>query len=106
MKAAYIEETGPPEVIQVGELPTPELESQQVLVRVSAVAVNPIDTYIRGGANYFPLPTPYIGRLRSGRDRRSDRIGRYPMFRRRSRLGIERGHFLAAGFFRRICRRR
>ena len=60
MKAAYIDETGPPEVIQVGELPTPELESQQVLVRVGAVAVNPIDTYIRGGANYFPLPTPYI----------------------------------------------
>jgi NADPH2:quinone reductase len=25
-----------------------------------AVSVNPIDTYIRGGANYWPLPKPFI----------------------------------------------
>jgi NADPH2:quinone reductase len=32
----------------------------EVLVRVGAVAVNPIDTYIRNGANYWPLPQPFI----------------------------------------------
>lgn len=31
-----------------------------MLVRVRAAAVNPIDTYIRNGANYWPLPHPYV----------------------------------------------
>lgn len=60
MKAAVISHTGPPDVIQIAELPAPVPSRGQVLVRVSAVAVNPIDTYIRGGANYWPLPQPYI----------------------------------------------
>ena len=60
MKAAYIERTGPPEVIQYGELPEPVLQADQVLVRVGAVAVNPIDTYIRNGANYWPLPEKFV----------------------------------------------
>ena len=60
MKAAYLEETGSADQIQYGELPQPNADPHQVLVRVGAVAVNPIDTYIRGGANYFPLPMPYI----------------------------------------------
>lgn len=60
MKAAYITETGSPDVIRYGELPEPTLADGQVLVRVGAVSVNPIDTYIRGGANYWQLPEPYI----------------------------------------------
>ncbi|GIW95908.1 MAG: quinone oxidoreductase [Pirellulaceae bacterium] len=60
MKAAYIERTGPPEVIQYGDLPKPQPQDRQVLVRVTAVSVNPIDTYIRNGANYWPLPQPFI----------------------------------------------
>ncbi|MCE9544937.1 MAG: NADPH:quinone reductase, partial [Planctomycetia bacterium] len=60
MKAAYIEQTGPPDVIQYADLPRPEPQPGEVLVRVGAVAVNPIDTYIRGGASYFPLPKPYV----------------------------------------------
>jgi NADPH2:quinone reductase len=60
MKAAFIEQTGPPENIQFGDLPQPEPTGSQVLVRVTAVAVNPIDTYLRAGANYWPLPLPYI----------------------------------------------
>ncbi|MGB6042264.1 MAG: NADPH:quinone reductase [Pirellulales bacterium] len=60
MKAAYLKETGPPEVIQYGDLPTPKPAGTEILVRVQAVAVNPIDTYIRGGANFFELPLPYI----------------------------------------------
>jgi NADPH2:quinone reductase len=60
MKAAYLEETGSVDQIRYGEFPRPNAEPHQVLVRVGAVAVNPIDTYIRGGANYFPLPMPYI----------------------------------------------
>lgn len=61
MKAAYIEATGAAEaVIQFGELPRPEPKSGEVLVRVGAVAVNPIDTYLRNGANYWELPKPFI----------------------------------------------
>src|SRR4051794_30963306 len=45
MKAAYITQTGPPENIIVGDLPTPEPTGSQVLVRVNAAALNPIDTY-------------------------------------------------------------
>ena len=60
MKAAYIEETGPASNIQYGDLPTPEPTGTQVLVKVGAVAVNPVDTYIRNGANYWELPKPFI----------------------------------------------
>ena len=60
MKAAYFEKTGEPEVIQYGELPTPGLASAEVLVKVGAVSVNPIDTYIRAGMVAMQLPIPYI----------------------------------------------
>jgi NADPH2:quinone reductase len=60
MKAAYINETGPPEVIQYGELPAPQPTGSEVLVRVGAVAVNPVDTYIRNGADFWELPIPFI----------------------------------------------
>jgi len=60
MKAAYIEETGPPTNITYGELPTPEPQGSEVLVRVNAVSLNPVDTYIRNGANYWELPMPFV----------------------------------------------
>ena len=60
MKAAYINQPGPPETIAYGDLPDPAPRGSEVLVRIGAVAVNPIDTYIRGGAKYFTLPQPYI----------------------------------------------
>jgi NADPH:quinone reductase len=60
MRAAFIEKTGPPEVISVGELPRPTPGPGQVLVRVRAVALNPIDLYIRSGLVAMPLAFPYI----------------------------------------------
>ncbi|MFO0891067.1 MAG: NADPH:quinone reductase [Isosphaeraceae bacterium] len=60
MKAAYIEETGPPENIKVGPLPRPTAGPGQVLVRVKAVSLNPIDLYIRSGLVAFPLAFPYV----------------------------------------------
>ena len=60
MKAAYIETTGNPSVIQYGDLPQPTPQTGEVLVRVGAVAVNPIDLYIRAGIVAMPLPKPFI----------------------------------------------
>src|SRR5690606_25478039 len=60
MKGAFIEQTGPPEVIQYGEIPTPEPRGRQIRVRVHAVAVNPIDTYVRSGMVPMDLPRPFI----------------------------------------------
>ena len=60
MKAAFITQTGPPETIQFGDLPMPAPGPTEVLVKVKAVAVNPIDTYIRSGAVAMPLKFPYI----------------------------------------------
>lgn len=60
MKAAYIERTGSPDVITYGDLPTPTPGPREVLVRVGAVSVNPIDTYVRSGMVAVNLPFPFI----------------------------------------------
>ncbi len=60
MKAAFISETGPPTNIQIGEMPVPSVAANQVLVKTAAVAVNPIDTYIRSGNVKMELPPKYI----------------------------------------------
>jgi NADPH2:quinone reductase len=60
MKAAFYQTTGGPEVILYGELPRPTPQAGEVLVRVGAAALNPIDTYIRSGAVPMDLPKPFI----------------------------------------------
>jgi NADPH2:quinone reductase len=60
MKAAFITQTGGPEVIRIGDLPDPVPGPGEVLVRVAAAAVNPIDTYVRSGAVAMQLPFPFV----------------------------------------------
>jgi NADPH2:quinone reductase len=60
MKAAYINQPGPSENIIIGDLPIPEPTGCQVLVRVKAAALNPIDTYVRSGTVKMDIPRPYI----------------------------------------------
>jgi NADPH2:quinone reductase len=60
MQAAYIHKTGGPENIVVGSLPNPQPAGGQVLVKVAAAAVNPIDTYVRSGMVPAELPLPFI----------------------------------------------
>jgi NADPH2:quinone reductase len=60
MKAAYITQTGSPEVILYGDLPDPKPTRRQCLIKVAAVDVNPIDVYVRSGAIPAKLSYPYI----------------------------------------------
>ena len=60
MKAAYITRTGPPEVIVYGDLPAPKPGPTECLIKVGAVDVNPIDTYVRGGIVPAKLNFPFI----------------------------------------------
>ena len=62
MKAAYYEEFGPPDVLQVGELPTPELKDGGVLIDVRAASVIPGDWRLRSGElkDLFPVTFPKV----------------------------------------------
>lgn len=60
MRAAFIETPGSPDVIQVGELPTPTPGDGEVRVRVGAAGLNPIDLYIRSGTIAMPMPRPFV----------------------------------------------
>jgi NADPH:quinone reductase len=48
MKAIRVKEFGGPEVLRLEDVPTPQAGSGQVLVRMHAIGVNPVETYIRG----------------------------------------------------------
>jgi NADPH:quinone reductase-like Zn-dependent oxidoreductase len=58
--AAFVEQRGPAESIRIDRLPVPELGPDDVLVRVGAVSVNPVDTYVRSGRYDTPIPLPFI----------------------------------------------
>lgn len=53
MKALIIREFGPPEVLKIENLPVPEPGENEVLVKVVAAAVNPVDYKIRNGSLKF-----------------------------------------------------
>src|SRR5262252_2084783 len=59
VKAIRVKEFGGPEVLQLEEVPTPQPGPGEVLVRIHAAGVNPVETYIRAGT-YARLPElPY-----------------------------------------------
>src|ERR1700730_5180721 len=49
MKAVVVSEYGGPEVLKYQDAPKPEPKDDEILVRVIAAAVNPVDTYVRQG---------------------------------------------------------
>jgi NADPH:quinone reductase-like Zn-dependent oxidoreductase len=59
-RAAYIVDHGPADAIVVGELPAPARGPADVLVAVTAAAVNQVDTYVRSGRWPTPLPFPFV----------------------------------------------
>ena len=59
MRAIVVREFGGPEVMKLEDVPEPAAGPGQLLVRVKAVGVNPVDGYIRSGS-YARKPTlPY-----------------------------------------------
>ncbi len=59
MRSIVVREFGPPSVLTVETVPDLTPSASQVLVRVRAVGVNPVDTYIRSGVYAAKPPLPY-----------------------------------------------
>ena len=59
MKAIRVKEFGGPEVLRLEEVPDPKPGAGQVVVRIKAAGVNPVDTYIRAGVYPRKPPLPY-----------------------------------------------
>ena len=51
VKAIRIHQFGDPDVLKLEEVPTPLAGAGQVLVKVQAIGVNPVETYQRSGSN-------------------------------------------------------
>ena len=62
MKAIVVHEYGGPEVLHYEEAPRPQPNDNEVLIRVIAASVNPVDAAIRSGkyAEYFHTKLPLI----------------------------------------------
>jgi NADPH2:quinone reductase len=59
MKAIRVHEFGDPHVMRLEEVPDPKPGPGQVVVRVYAAGVNPVETYIRAGLYSREAPLPY-----------------------------------------------
>ncbi|MEN8169724.1 MAG: zinc-dependent alcohol dehydrogenase family protein [Pseudomonadota bacterium] len=60
MKAILMSDCGSPEVLQLADIDTPKISHEhQVLVRLKAAGINPIDTKLRSNGTYYPdlMPT-------------------------------------------------
>lgn len=59
MKAIRVHEWGGPEVLRYEDVPDPVPGFNQVVIRVHAVGVNPVETYVRTGTYAVKPPLPY-----------------------------------------------
>ena len=60
MKAVYVEQTGPPEVLIYGDLPTPRPGPNDVLIRIAATSLNRLDIFMREGSHGTRITPPQI----------------------------------------------
>jgi NADPH2:quinone reductase len=60
MKAIRVHQFGGPEVMKLEDVTDPKPGSGQVLVRLHAVGVNPLDAYVRAGTYTISATLPYI----------------------------------------------
>src|SRR5215470_4770682 len=59
MKAIRYDAYGPPDILELRDVATPEIDANEVLVRVRAASVNPLDWHFMRG-------TPYLVRAVAG----------------------------------------
>jgi NADPH:quinone reductase len=60
MQAILVRAFGPPDVMKLETIPDPKPGPTEVLVRIRAAGVNPVDTYIRAGTYARKPALPYI----------------------------------------------
>jgi NADPH2:quinone reductase len=60
MKAILVRQAGGPDVLKLEDVPDPVPGAGQVLVRVHAAGVNPVDTYLRSGTQGRTPALPYV----------------------------------------------
>lgn len=59
MKAIQARQFGGPDVMKLEEVSEPKAGAGQIVVRLEAAGVNPVDTYIRAGTYGYKPPLPY-----------------------------------------------
>jgi NADPH2:quinone reductase len=57
--AIVVHEHGGPDVLVPGEQSEPQPAADQVVVRLHAIGVNPVDTYVRAGSQGYDRPVPF-----------------------------------------------
>lgn len=60
MKAIRVHQFGGPDVLKLEDVADPKPEAGQVLVRLRAIGVNPVDAYVRAGTYTVNATLPYI----------------------------------------------
>jgi NADPH:quinone reductase len=60
MRAVVLPRFGPPEVLEVRDLPTPEPGPGELLVKLVASATNPVETKIRAAGSWSGIPLPAV----------------------------------------------
>src|SRR5439155_15334655 len=60
MKAVIFSQPGGPEVLNVAEVPDPQIKANEVLIEVRACALNHLDVWVRNGLPGIKIPLPHI----------------------------------------------
>jgi NADPH:quinone reductase-like Zn-dependent oxidoreductase len=60
MKAVILNQHGSPEVLQLAEVPNPQIKANEVLIEVRACALNHLDVWVRNGLPGIKIPLPHI----------------------------------------------
>jgi len=59
MKAIRVHKTGEPEVLRLEDVPDLHAGEGQVVVKIEAAGINPVETYVRSGKYPMKAPLPY-----------------------------------------------
>ena len=106
-----VREYGGPEVLKLEDVPDPKPGPIEVIVRLRAVGVNPVDVYIRTGAYARKPALPFMPGFGRRRRNRSGRRGRQDRSSRGDRVFIHgtaaehtHGHYGGAYAEQAVCR--